>query len=318
MPNSRKRAKRHHGASLKRLSGVVPKGLLELDRFSAVELEIWQARSGDLDELNQILYFGLEPQRLRYKDELLRALRKAEGPPYTFQNWSRIVTYEYCLAPLSPAGSVRSFGGRFNIGRDIEHAMYVSKPALYLASDQETAYREKYQLPRGELTEGLTPEELALEGRGSSANVRLHGYIKRLIDIRTLESLRPLADVLAKFKVPSEALPLIRKLKRPPGSPSTLIRTASALQTALHSNWRMLPIQFGLPGPTHLFAEMVREAGYEGIIYNSTKGTGCCIAIFPDELSNDESFVEVSDPSPEGAILTRLDLENWSLYRGHC
>ena len=42
-----------------------PYGLLELDRFTQKDLETWNERSEDLDELHQILHFDFARQRLK-------------------------------------------------------------------------------------------------------------------------------------------------------------------------------------------------------------------------------------------------------------
>ena len=39
----------------------------------------------------------------------------------------------------------------------------------------------------------------------------------------------------------------------------------------------------------------VKQAGFEGIIYPSTKGEGECIALFPDQLEGSDSYLELSD-----------------------
>ena len=62
-------------------------------------------------------------------------------------------------------------------------------------------------------------------------------------------------------------------------------------------NWRVLPIQFGLPAPSQTLADLIREAGFEAILYQSSKGPGKCLALFPDKLS-DRSFIELIDPPP--------------------
>lgn len=51
-------------------------------------------------------------------------------------------------------------------------------PALYLAEDFETAFREKFQMARSDTVDGLTPEELALE-RISHATVFVSGHLHR-------------------------------------------------------------------------------------------------------------------------------------------
>ena len=76
--------------------------------------------------------------------------------------------------------------------------------------------------------------------------------------------------------------------------------------TVLESNWRFLPVQHGLPSQSHIIAELIRAAGFEGIRYKSTKGLGDCLAIFPESLSQD-SFVELVDPAPTEVRHVRLD-----------
>ena len=73
---------------------------------------------------------------------------------------------------------------------------------------------------------------------------------------------------------------------------------------ALH-NWRVLPIQFGLPSPSQILSELIRAADFEAIAYQSSKGGGVCLAVFADRLAPG-SFVEVTDKAPAGAI-TRLN-----------
>ena len=76
--------------------------------------------------------------------------------------------------------------------------------------------------------------------------------------------------------------------------------------TAVH-NWRVLPIQFGLPSPSQILSELVRAADFEAIAYQSSKGAGVCVAVFVDRLAPG-SFVELTGNAPPGAI-TRLDVD---------
>lgn len=73
---------------------------------------------------------------------------------------------------------------------------------------------------------------------------------------------------------------------------------------ALH-NWRVLPIQFGLPAPSQILSELIRAADFEAVAYQSSKGGGKCLAIFVDRLAP-RSFIELSGNPPAGAI-ARLD-----------
>ena len=49
-----------------------------------------------------------------------------------------------------------------------------------------------------------------------------------------------------------------------------------------------------------------RAAGFEAILYRSTKGSGKCLAVFPDLLASG-SFIELSDQPPTAQTHLRLD-----------
>jgi len=139
-----------------------PIGIRELDRFSNASIDQWNAISSDLDELEANLYFALEPERRRLRPQLLGALQLQQSKPLLMQGWVRIVDYQYTNMPLSSAGSLTGFGARFNAGMDLDPGTLKPWPALYLAEDYETAYREKFQIKSSQTIEGLKPEELAL------------------------------------------------------------------------------------------------------------------------------------------------------------
>jgi hypothetical protein len=130
----------------RRVAAEGPLGLRELDRFSETSLERWNAVYQDLDELQDSLYFGLEPERRRYRPDLIAALNSVASVDLCMAGWCRAVTYRYSLAPLSCAGSLQYIGGRFNAGTELDPQTLAAWPALYLAADFETAFREKFQL----------------------------------------------------------------------------------------------------------------------------------------------------------------------------
>lgn len=280
-----------------------------LERFTESDLETWKRRSRELDEVHDSLYHGLEPERNRRRDQLTAALNAKPAAPFDFESWGRMVEFRYSNDPLSAAGSVRSIGGRFNIGNDCdESGAAVVFPALYIADSYETAHRECYQISPDKIREtGLTASELCL--RKSDSYVRLRGHIERVFDMRDLRNLGPVAKVLSKFAVPPELVNLARSLKL--GKPETLlIRTPSRLQKNLQdTNWRGWPTQFGLPSPSQRFGLMLRWAGYEGVLYRSTKQPGAnCIAVFPSNFASDRTYVEIQDPAPDTVTRTRLDI----------
>ncbi|MBH1836338.1 RES family NAD+ phosphorylase [Stenotrophomonas maltophilia] len=286
-----------------------PANIHVLDRFTESDLEVWKKRSRELDALHDELYHGLEPERTRRREQLVEALNSRPAPPFDFENWVRMVQYRYSHDPLSAAGSARSVGGRFSIGNDCDESGAAAVfPALYIGDSHETAFRECYQMASEKMhATGLTPAEMSL--RRSDASVRMNGHIERVFDIRSLDNLKPVAKVLAKFTVPRELATLARSLKL--GKPEELlIRTPSRLQTNLQDvNWRAWPAQFGLPSPSQRFGLLLKWAGYEGVLYRSSKQPGsACIAVFPSNLCSDRTYVELADAHPPNVTQSRLDL----------
>jgi hypothetical protein len=113
--------------------------------------------------------------------------------------------------------------------------------------------------------------------------------------------------------MPARAKELKARLK----SNASMVQNAGQLFEAIFRyNWRTLPIQFGIPAPSQVFAELVRAAGYEAILYRSSKGQGKCLAVFPDKMDS-ASYIELVDSSPATVQHRRLDantsedLEGW-------
>lgn len=275
--------------------------------------------SDDLDELNDLLYYGLEPQRQRHHAAMIAALQSVEPMRLTFSRWTRLVPFRYSNDPLSAAGSLTDYGGRFNIGRDVDKAMRAPWPSLYLGENFETAYREKFQLDRDDRVDGLSPEELALTPSFSA--VCLNGQLERVFDVDHPGAFAGLCAVLRKMKLPAEA----RRIQRRLGLSSRtvfMVYTVSRLRSeALLKNWRAMPAQFGLPAISQILASLILDAGFEAIRYPSTKGGGSCLAVFPHKLTSSQSYVALSDEPPTELRHARLDIDTandlcgWEMLR---
>ncbi len=286
--------------------GPQPITLLELDRFSQSSLTAWKTLSADLDQLEQTLYFALEPERRRLMPEMLAALAPSDDEPFVFENWVRLVSYTFSRQPLSSAGSLLDVGGRFNAGVGLDEGTLAPWPCLYLAEDFETAFREKFQLGSTENHDGLSPAELALMPNASHVTVMLRGHLRQVFDLTTPSALTKLAKVLAKIKMPERARSLQKKLQIPVNQ-LFMMRTAQQLHdAAVKHNWRALPVQFGLPAHSHVLADLIRHAGYEGILYPSSKGSGRCLAVFPEAL-REGAFIALQDRPPFEDTLITLD-----------
>lgn len=296
-------------------TGIVPeRGILELDRFTDANLDVWKRASQDLDEYSSVLFYHLEPERQRLRTELLASL---DRPHLVFseQNWGRMVKYQFSNSPLSAAGSLRDIGGRFNVGTELDDGAFKGWPALYLAEDYETAYREKFGLKRDQVVSGLTPDELALQPGSSHAFVQVNIRLHKVFDLTSSASLGALEKILLKFKVPVRAKELRKKLRFPLNQP-ILFRTAAHLfHHVCLFNWRALPRQFGLPSTSQILAELIYAAGYEAILYKSSKSSNRCLAVFPENLL-DGSFVELADTPPQTVIHPKLTYDTAEALSG--
>jgi len=281
--------------------------LTELERFTHASLHQWLAAKMHLDTLQRALYFELEPLRQRNEARLRDALLSQTLSSFDFDGWSRVIDYRYGLEPLSVAGSLKGEGGRFNIGRELSPAAFTAFPALYVAEDYETAFRERFAGPSEAKPRGLSTQDLALRSPRSFTQVRLHEIIENLIDVGDLDTLKPFTSVLREFPIPRDVRQLARKLGLRP--PPWLIRSPITLQRQLlHPNWRMLPQQFDLPANSQIFGRIAAAAGVHGILYPSARHAAKrCLALFPQNWAGSGSFVQASDQAPEGAELTRID-----------
>lgn len=281
--------------------------LLELERFTDASFRQWISAGKSLDALYTGLYFDLEPQRQRNGQDLLDAVRRSAFQDHKFEDWARIVDYQYTLSPLSTLGSVKGIGGRFNIGQQISPGTITPFPALYIAEDYETAFREKFVLPKSEERSGLKAQEFALRSEASFTQVRLRGSIDFLVDIGDVSKLQPFVDIIKKYTLPISARMRSRYLAMK--SPPLMVRTpASLLRQLLHPSWRTMPIQFSVPSNSQIFARVASAAGLHGILYPSARNSQKrCLALFPQNWKGSASYVEIADPVPSVSMISRID-----------
>jgi RES domain-containing protein len=281
--------------------------LIELERFSQASLRQWLAAESNLRQLHRALFFSLERQRQEHSAELIDALRVMAVPGQPFENWSRIVDWRYNLKPLSVEGSLKRSGGRFNIGAGIDVAAFTPFPALYVAQDYKTAFRERFAQNPDASDAELTGPQFALRTPESFTHVSLRGQLEIVIDVTDAQTLRPFAAVLSRFSLPREVRELARRVnaQRPMG----LVRSVSILQRQLlDPYWRAEPVQFDLPANSQIFGRIAAAAGIHGIVYPSARHESArCLALFAQNWRSSASFVEVVDPPPPHAHLTRID-----------
>lgn len=245
-------------------------------------------------------------QRAGIFDELKLSLAE-KCIEYEFHHWQRVVDYKYTLTPLSAKGSiVDPAGGRFNIG-DIDQTRLPRFPALYLAEDRETAYKEKFSLP-DKLTKeynGITAEQLVLTSNKSITIVCLKGKIKQVLDLRKSETLKKFFKLIKPITLPKKFLKRARHLNV---FPMHEVKTLEELlKTIFAPDWRVQPMIYDVPSNSQILGQIAHAAGIEGILYPSKiSSKKSCLAVFPDNFENSPSYISIEDATPEICI-SKLD-----------
>ena len=274
-----------------------------LDEFSSQDLRRWKRNSNLLNEYRVRQFYELESLRALSREALVDALKPSPDEHLRIDGWARIVNYRYSDQPLSAKGSLIA-GGRFNVGSNLDHDRFSPFPALYVATDYDTAYAERFGAPPNREPGLLQPHELALMGSRSFTSVSVKGEVHGLFDLRSAKHLTRFAKVISGFRMSRELLQLATDL----GMPGSLLLTRpKELFDSLMGVWTDMPSQYGLPSNSQIFAQFVREAGFEGIVYKSTKGPGICMALFLDRWERSESYIGLDDTAPFEVTISRLD-----------
>lgn len=291
-------------------AGVPSTSKTILDVFTERDLEHWSSRSVVAQRYSDYVYYDLERQRAQHFDGLIDALRSSTPAVVDLSRWARITDYRWSLEPLSPAGSLKNIGGRFNIGTDLDRARGQHFPALYIADSTDTGFREFFLGPPDDKKMALTMAELALRHESSFTAFALRGRVDHILDLRTEEPLKSFAKIISKFTL-TEAT---RRFALKNGLRSrSLVKTAKMLHEKLligPEAWRTEPQLFGIPAPSQVFGRFARDAGFEAILFPSQRGGGMNLAVFVENFRNSSSHIEVVGASPDGARFLTLDKES--------
>ncbi len=284
-------------------------GELLLEYFSDRDLLAWRSRAKDLQDYHYLWFFELESQRAANHQRLVDSLRTVPGITVDLDGWGRAMAYKYSDVPLSCVGSLKWLGGRFNYGVDIDASRFAPFPALYLAEDPETGFREMNGLVRETQRAGLTGEELALCAKSGIAWVPVRGEVYNVFDITRPANLRVFANVLQAFRLSPNVRNFEAKLN---AVPLRLVKTAKELQRSFRSeNWRELPTLFSTPANSQLFGHLLTLAGFEGVLYSSTITRKSNLALFSRQFEQSSSTVYVKDP-PSDARCTELSAATYA------
>ena len=253
-------------------------------------------------------YSELARQRKEKEDEIRDVLFEKAIDDFEFESWQRAVKWRYSNHPLCTIGSLSDPGGRFNIG-EINTDLIPQFSALYVAEDRLTAEQEL--LGQEKEQDGLTYYERALTNKQSIAVVSVKGTLETVLDIRNAKSLIKLNNIFKNFKLSPSLRVKAKKLGQ---DMPTVIKTAKTLkESLLDPKWRQPPMRFDIPANSQIFGQMVKSTGITGIMYPSKMTGKDCLAIFPDNFKNSESFIELSDTPPNEKTPKRIDGGNYQI-----
>jgi len=275
-----------------------------LDTFSSHDIKRWGKNHEEIARYYWEHYSHFAHQRSLIQDKLKEAL-VAQCRPFEFSNWVRAVNYEYSIEPLSARGSLNSPGGRFNIS-DIDETKFSKFPALYLAEDYETAYREKFGLNQTDIKNGLTAEELSLASNTSFSTLYINGSVNEVLDINDSAALTDFFNLIKDIKLPYVYIRRAAKLGLPLEKPVASLE--ELMKTLLLPNWRDKVMQADIPANSQILGQIAYQAGIEAILYPSTKASNKkCLAVFPGNFAQSLSYIEIVGSCPEVVKNKRID-----------
>ena len=283
-----------------------------LDSFSEKDIHQWQQHLEALETYWVKIHYHLEGLRALHSNEITQSLQKTTPITVDFMKWTRIVDWRFSNDPLSAYGSLLK-GGRFNIGTDINSGLFAPFPALYCAENYETAYAERFGASPNSTNTRLSGHELALRDDSSFTRIRVKGTIHNVFDLNKTANLKRFVDIIKTFDVPLEIQELGRSVNILP--PWIVSLPSELKKVLLQHNWREWPTLYDIPSSSQIFARLIEAAGFEGILYPSTKGNNNCISIYLRNLDGSDSYVELCDKPPTSVKHTKLYSENWRSLR---
>lgn len=255
--------------------------LIQFEKYDRKHHEFWAEYLG-----------SLAFEREKRLEDIKSALWDARLQGFQMPAASRIVGGNYARNPLCTIGSTIE-GGRFNFGGQ---ASYMGAfHCLYIADSFDTAFAEKFFLGKDERTPkgDLSALDLQVKRLGSFAHLQLGVSLETYIDVREIERLRPFCEIIASIKVAPHFYKRAKGLRINLSSIKSLDQLRSGLLEEKYKQWG---VWVDHPSPSQWFGHYARAAGIGGIVYPSVRsGAGVNVALFPDNLKDTASYVEISD-----------------------
>lgn len=276
---------------------------VEIEKVTERQIRDWKKAGKAYTNLQLRVYEELVHQRYLIQDRLLGCLVRNASERFPFHAWQRIVALQWSADPLSVKGSLLNHpGGRFNFG-EINDLRFPRFGALYIAEDRATAVSEYYGTADSDA--GLTPLEFALVDPNSIAIVSISGEIDSYIDLTKPETLKEFVSLTKHFKLSAHLAKLAQQLDM---HPFQVIKSPTLLlKTLLDPNWRAVAAMADIPANSQIFGQLVMAAGIEAILFPSVRGEARCLAVYPQNFQNTESFLQIDPPVPPFVKVARID-----------
>jgi len=288
-------------SGLKRVEYLLEQGTLE-------DMRNAKAFTEKFLEYHWKYYSELAYQRKSIEDKISLVLSQGCIQDFSFSKWQRTVKWKYSLHPLCALGSLTDPGGRFNVGE--VNSNIPTFPALYIASDKDTAFQETL-IQNVENKLGLSSIELAMMNPQSEATISMSGQLERVFDLRKSSALAKFVRLTRNFKVSDQS----KKMSKELGlfEPAVVQTVPQLFDDLMSAAWRDQPMQTDVPANAQLFGQMIHNADIDGVLYNSIYTGKECLAIFPRNFNNSTSYLTLDDAAPDARTPKRLDSTCWKI-----
>jgi hypothetical protein len=173
----------------------------------------------------------------------------------------------------------------------------------------ETGMREMHGLTRETTRAGLTANELNLCAQDGVAWIAVAGQVSNIFDLTHAHGLTGVVKVLSQFKLSKRVRDEEGRLR---ANPLKLVATTGQLfESVMTESWREFPTLVNTPANSQLLGHLLSLAGFEGVLYSSTRTGKRNLALFTRQFENSASIVRAVAPP---ASATRCELSS-STYR---
>lgn len=156
---------------------------------------------------------------------------------------------------------------------------------------------------------GLIASELNLCAKDGVAWIAVSGNVSNIFDLTHAHGLTGIVQLLSKFKISKRVRDAERRLR---ANPLKLVATTGQLfQSIMTESWREFPSLVSTPSNSQLLGHLLSLAGFEGVLYSSTRTGKKDLALFTRQFHNSSSKVCAIAPP---ATATQCELSS-ATYR---